>query len=187
MNQKIEKYKNLLLEWNQKFSFFSRKSAKEEIDKHIQNSIDLASCIKNSIKSDKLIIDLGSGAGLPAIILSILLPNKVIAIESRKNKSGFLNFLQTKLELNNFEVFHGRIEDFEPPENNIIITAKAFADINKILQITENFGKNKTYYLPKGENLQNEINMALQINNFQYSLLPAKIGKIVKIENVKKA
>ena len=66
---KISKYHEFLLKSNQKLSLISKSTEKEAIDRHY---VDCAQIIKYFDKSDKSILDIGSGAGLPGIILDII-------------------------------------------------------------------------------------------------------------------
>lgn len=131
---KIDQYITLLKEYNSHTNIYS-KGAYDKLPYHINDCITLAEIIP---KQAKTIIDFGSGSGLPAIIISLLLPQKnIIAIESKSKKTTFLIKTKTALELNNLEIAHQDINHYlkKTTTKIDIITAKAFAHISKTTSI----------------------------------------------------
>ena len=81
------------------------------------------------------LLDVGSGAGLPGMILAILSPAlDVTSVETRGKKAQFQMYASNKLNLKNFTVENTRIEDFEPKEKFAMITARAFSSIEKLVE-----------------------------------------------------
>ena len=154
---KINIFINLALEFNKTHNIFSRKEHDEVYKKDILDCEPLIKRIKNHTK----ILDLGSGGGFPGILLAITKPKSQISlIESSSKKCFFLRSVADKLALKNTTIINKKIE----PNNNIgvfdIITARAFASIDKITKLTKtNCNKDTKYLLLKGKDktIQEEL------------------------------
>ena len=108
--EKFEIYMKLLLEWNQKFNLTAITDEREIITKHFLDSI---SCIQSGYDFSKSkVIDVGTGAGFPAVPIKIVAPDmKLTLLDSLNKRTLFLQELTSKLGLN-CEIIHGRAEDF---------------------------------------------------------------------------
>ncbi len=129
----LEIYVNGLKTYNQKTNIYSAK-AYDKLDFHIQDSLNIAELIGNETVN---VVDLGSGSGLPAVIIAIANPkNRVYAIESKSRKRQFLTWIKGELNLENLIVFEGDIDLFNSKRGAIghFYTAKAFAKIPKALE-----------------------------------------------------
>jgi len=110
--EKLVVYMDLLAEWNKTHNLTSVDELDEMLSVHI---FDCAS-IKPYLKGMSL-LDVGSGAGLPGMVLAILSPAlEVTSVEARNKKAQFQMFAANKLRLRNFSVENVRIEDFKPKE-----------------------------------------------------------------------
>tara|TARA_A200000113_G_scaffold51409_1_gene42308 strand:- start:248 stop:853 length:606 start_codon:yes stop_codon:yes gene_type:complete len=147
--EKIEKYIELAIEFNKTHNIFVRKNRQEILDKDI---VDCSPLVK-LIEPNKSIADLGSGGGFPGLLLSITKPeSKITLIESSQKKCYFLKSAIHTLKLKNTEVINKTLTE----KNDIgvfdIITARAFAPIEKIMNLTKNNTHRQTiYYLLKGK------------------------------------
>jgi 16S rRNA (guanine527-N7)-methyltransferase len=154
---KINTFINLALEFNRTHNIFSREGYDEVYKKDILDCEPLIKRIKNNTK----ILDLGSGGGFPGILLAITKPKSQISlIESSSKKCFFLRSVADKLALKNTTIINKKIE----PNNNIgvfdIITARAFASIDRITKLTKtNCNKDTKYLLLKGKDktIQEEL------------------------------
>ena len=127
----INNYIQLLKEYNETTNIYSKNSY-DKLDYHIKDSALLSSFISPS----KVHVDLGSGSGLPAIIIAILTNCKVICIESRLKKREFLSYAKIALDLTNLHVFDGDVQLFTSRYSGAkinTISAKAFAKPPKLL------------------------------------------------------
>lgn len=108
MEINVNRFKQLLLEENQKHNLISRKAGPEEIEQHVRDSLQVLQWISlNGLK----VIDIGSGAGFPGLILAMACPLcHVTLVESDHKKSGFLSYACTDLGLNNINVICERVE-----------------------------------------------------------------------------
>ncbi|NLD50879.1 MAG: 16S rRNA (guanine(527)-N(7))-methyltransferase RsmG [Clostridiaceae bacterium] len=106
---KFFKYKKILKEWNEKINLTAIEEDKEIILKHFIDSMSIAKYYKNS---DSKIIDVGTGAGFPGIVLKVVLPQlKVTLLDSLDKRVRFLNEVIQELDLEDIEAIHGRAED----------------------------------------------------------------------------
>jgi 16S rRNA (guanine527-N7)-methyltransferase len=101
-------------------------------------------------------MDLGSGAGLPGIVVACLSDRRVTMVESRRKRIDFL--VRTVAELGlNADVFGGRVE-MAPPCTAAVISARAYAPLPKLLASAQHLaGPSTVWILPKGRNAQNEL------------------------------
>ena len=136
-------YKELLLDWNEKINLTAITDDEEIIAKHIVDSLEIVKYIKEGQK----IIDVGTGAGLPGIIIAIYFEGKVeITLFDALNKRIlFLKDVINKLELKNVIAMHGRAEetskDLAFRENYDVVVSRAVARLNVLLEITVPFVK----------------------------------------------
>ena len=138
--ESLNEFKRILLENNKKFNLISSKD-EEIIDvRHIQDSAQIIDLID---KKSKKCIDLGSGAGFPGIVISIIMKHNNISTvfdlyEKSPKKSDFLGLVSEKLELNT-QILNKNVFEEKNLEANSI-TARAFKPIDKIFKImTTNF------------------------------------------------
>ena len=184
--EKIEQYIELALKFNETHNLFARKDKSEVFSKDI---VDCAQIIP-TINPNKTIADLGSGAGLPGILLSITKPkNKITLIESNQKKCYFLRSVVHTLGLKNTTILNKRLVE----ENDLgcfdVITARAFATIEKIVRLTKNnFNKKSEYVLLKGriKKIKEELKL-LDIKKYRYEIIKVESEKhernIVFIKN----
>jgi len=182
--EKFIKYEKLLKQWSEKMNLVAPSTLVDIRHRHFDDSAQLVDFIPKNAK----IIDMGSGAGFPGVVLAIL-GWDVICVESIRKKAGFLSILKQELDLPNLTIINDRLENFflKMPVNadNFILTARAFAPLIKIFDYTH---KTKCrLFLLKGREIETEINTAKVKYKFDYKLYPSKTGDgfIVCIENLK--
>jgi len=168
--EKINIFINLAVDFNKTHNIFSRKSSEEVMKKDI---LDCAPII-NIIPTNKSVLDLGSGGGFPGILLAITKPNnKINLLESSRKKCYFLKLLVEALELKNTTILNTTITKTNKIGVFDIITARAFASINKIIKLTQ---QNKTtttkYILLKGkeQKIKEELKLLNQ-KKFKYEII----------------
>ena len=171
--EKFIKYEKLLKNWSTRINLVAPSTLLDIYNRHIMDSAQLADYIPKDVK----IIDLGSGAGFPGVVLAILGWN-VTCIESVRKKTLFLETLKQELDLPNLTIINDRIENFlsKRPANtgNFIFTARAFAPLIKILDYT--FKTKCRLFLLKGRQIESEINEAKKKYKFDYKLYQSKTG-----------
>ena len=124
----LEQYAELVLKWNSTRNLVSRNTNKEQINEHI---LDCA-CITPLLDENK-ILDVGTGAGLPGIVVSILESKKeVTLLEPNQKKVSFLTHVQAELGLTNLKIEKGRVENLKTIKEEIIMT-RAVMEPEKLL------------------------------------------------------
>ena len=168
--KKVNTFIELALEFNKTHNIFVRTS-KEEV---MQKDINDCSPIINLIKPNNNIADLGSGGGFPGILLSITKPdNKITLIESNNKKCYFLRTVIDRLELKNTEVVNQTITKNNNLEYFDVITARAFASIEKIISLTQKNNKKETEYIllkGKEQKIKEELKL-LDQKKYRYEII----------------
>ncbi|MBR0212124.1 MAG: 16S rRNA (guanine(527)-N(7))-methyltransferase RsmG, partial [Alphaproteobacteria bacterium] len=123
IEEKFIKYENLLKEWSTRMNLVAPSTLNDIQTRHIKDSAQLADFIPKNVK----IIDMGSGAGFPGVVLAIL-GWDVTCIESIGKKAKFLSALKQELDLPNLTIVNDRIEKFlsKTPVNpgDFLLTAR---------------------------------------------------------------
>ena len=129
---KLSAYVDLLQHWQNSINLIGSATIDEIEQRHIVDSLQLLQYLPTRCR---LIIDMGSGAGFPGLVLAIASDSKVILIEADQRKSVFLNTVRRKLRLDNVEVINTRIEAAGSLKADCI-TARALAPLDKLLEYT---------------------------------------------------
>lgn len=127
-------YMNVLIEWNNNINLTSITEPNDVILKHFIDSLTAHKYVKNAS-----VIDVGTGAGFPGIPLKILDEKiEITLLDSLNKRINFLNEVIEKLELENIETIHGRVEEIarnkEYRENFDIAVSRAVAPLNVLLE-----------------------------------------------------
>ena len=137
--EKFSKYRELLLEWNEKFNLTAITDLDEIEEKHFIDSLYLDKFVDVDHKS---LLDVGTGAGFPGLALAIAHPSlKVTLLESNGKKISFLEEVVKELKLDNVIVVQSRAEEFFDREHFDIVTARAVKELNILLELTIPFVK----------------------------------------------
>lgn len=154
---RLERYNGLLLAENQEQNLISRSSETNLWLRHIADSAQLLECVPESNLAGPW-LDLGTGPGLPGLVVAILRPQtSVVLVESRKRRVDFLARTVEALELNNCRIEGIRLEQVEPFAASVI-SARAFAPLEKLLRLSAPFSTSATsYVLPKGRSAAHEL------------------------------
>ena len=147
----FQKYKEILVEWNQKMNLTGIEDEKEVFIKHFLDSISAVS--KGYIKNGMSLIDVGTGAGFPGMPLRISLPDlKVTLLDSLNKRVDFLKQVCDKLKINNVTAIHGRAEDFakqkEYREQFDYVVSRAVANLTVLSEYCLPYVKEDGYFLP---------------------------------------
>ncbi len=181
----LETYVSSLLTENTKFNFIGKSTIDDIWHRHILDSAQLIKFIDNP---QQKFADLGSGAGLPGMVMSILGLKEIHLIEKSFRKADFLR-RNKNISKNKIYVHQAKLEEL----NQILfdcIMSRALAPLVKLLEYCQKFLSPEGYCLfLKGKNLPNEINLAKQQFRFDYELfesITAPDSRIIKINNIKK-
>ncbi len=150
---KLEQFASLLHEWNQIHNLTGAKS----IDAIYVNIIDSLYPL-TFIKKPKTLLDVGTGAGFPGLVLAITLPEcEVVLAEPLKKRVSFLKYAAIDLSLPNVSVEAKRVEFVEHNAFELI-TSRAVTNTKLLLDLTVNISDTKTQYLfYKGSRVFDEV------------------------------
>lgn len=157
---KFKRYLSLLLEWNSKFNLTAITNEGDIITKHFLDSLSSARFIKFKNQS---IVDVGTGAGFPAIPIKLVFPEiKITLVDSSLKKTIFLNKLCEELDLSDYNVIHDNIEsvgqDQIHREKYDIVLTRAVAEFRCLLEYGIPLLKiNGIFIAYKGPNSQAEV------------------------------
>lgn len=188
--EKLKNYQALVLEWNSKFNLISKSTETTIWERHIVDSLQLIKYITNE---DKILLDLGSGAGFPGVVLAIacqeIYPDlQIKLVESIGKKTAFLHAVNEQLNLN-MEIHQERIEKLNIGKVDVI-TSRALAALPKLLDYAKPFCKEETrLILPKGENWSLENDEALMKWLYKYEVYnsdTSDVGKILRISDLRR-
>jgi 16S rRNA (guanine527-N7)-methyltransferase len=180
---KIIEFKNLLLKWNKTINLISPNTVQDVMNRHILDSLQLLSYMDKNSK----VIDLGSGAGFPAIILSIAGVKDVTMIESDSRKSAFL-LQAARLSECKPQVINDRIENIDNLSCDII-TSRAFAELDSIFEYSSKIEVKNKYLLHKGAGYKNEISNARKhwlFNETVHDSITSETGNILEITDLER-
>ncbi len=186
----LEKFRSLILEKNKEINLISTNTEAISRERHI---IDSAQIIDFIDENDKICVDIGSGSGLPGIVLAIIMKHKKSNMkfhlyEKSFHKSNFLREVSKKLELNTI-IFQKNIFDEKNLISDVIVT-RAFKPLPVILSlVNENFKKFKNIILYLGKNGKQSLLETLSNWQFEYKekkSLTSEDSFLVKIYNLKK-
>ena len=132
----LDKFYDLLIEWNEKINLTTITDYEEVYLKHFYDSLTIHKEI--DLNQDLFLCDVGTGAGFPGIVLKICFPNlKIVLIDSLQKRVNYLNEIIKELKLENIEAIHTRMEDYSRlnEEKFDVITARAVANTSVLLEI----------------------------------------------------
>jgi len=147
-------YLSLLEKWNQAYNLSGIRDVSQMVNYHLLDSLAIASFIDGNI-----ILDVGTGAGLPGIPLAISFPEKqFLLLDSNGKKTRFLFQVKTELGLDNVTIFHDRVENFHCPRQIDIVLCRAFAAIGQFIEKTSHIlSENTRLLVMKGQYPDEEL------------------------------
>ncbi|HQS97745.1 MAG: 16S rRNA (guanine(527)-N(7))-methyltransferase RsmG [Novosphingobium sp. 17-62-19] len=173
---------DLLLEENQRQNLVARGTLPHVWVRHIVDSAQLLHVSRETLPQGEW-IDLGTGAGFPGIVIAALQPTRpVTLVDSRRLRTEWLQRVADAVELPNVRVVLSRVEDL-PSAPHGVISARAFAPLEKLLNISARFSTPDTLWLlPKGAGAAQELQMLPESWNHlfhvEHSLTDAAAGII---------
>jgi len=167
--RKLNKFNNYLLEYNKRYNLISKNTEKSIWFRHILDSAQIIKFIDTS--KDYNIVDFGSGAGFPGLIIAFYNENRgfhVKLYEKSPVKRAFLSNIKEKLDIRNLDIANDVYEEEILAD---IIVCRAFKKLEKILKISrETVKKPHKLIILKGKNAQSEINNVSLGSNYSYKL-----------------
>lgn len=166
----LEAYVGLLLEENERQNLISRSTAEQVWDRHI---VDSAQLVRFAPRPDSSWLDIGSGAGLPGLVIALLTEGPVTLVEPRKLRAGFLQRAAETLGLAGRVTVHAaKVERIAGKFD--VITARAVASLDVLLSLSAHLSTDKTRWLfPKGKSAQLELEEARRAWQGEFRLEPS--------------
>ena len=132
---KLEIYLYLLSRWSRRVNLISRRELSVVATKHLRQALIMVPVVSSIPR--RLIMDLGSGAGFPAIPLKIVIPDSYfVLVEIRRKRAHFLREVVRTVGLDSIEVVNDRIENLSPMGADLV-TARAVASPEKLLDLVQ--------------------------------------------------
>lgn len=162
---RLETYAAMLLEESERQNLIADSTWKNLWTRHIVDSAQLLLHAPRVGEEQRALwIDLGSGAGLPGLVVAILSGYDVLMIEMRRKRAEFLEEVVAALGLGNARVFCGKTERAQMARPAAVISARAYAPIERLIPSALHLTDFSTIWLlPKGQNHQNELAIAQRL------------------------
>jgi len=126
-------YLALLQQWNKVYNLTAIDDLSEMIYKHVLDSLSILPYI-----GETTCLDVGSGAGLPGVLLAIFRPQTRFALlDTNGKKTRFLTMVKLSLKLDNMMVVQARVENYQATELFAQVTSRAFSDLTSFTQQTK--------------------------------------------------
>ena len=186
--EKLKIYHKFLIEKNKTLNLIGKKTEKSIFSRHFKDSAQIYDLLDKKLD----IIDIGSGAGFPGIIVKILMENEslngnIILIEKSPKKSDFLRDLCIKLDLK-VKIENRRLETYDFLKNSTVVS-RAFKSILDTIDILyRNLENIKELVLLKGKTYQQEVDNAKKKYTFElekFRSITSDESSIIKIKNIK--
>ncbi len=183
--EKLNRYYVLLKDYNEHTNLTRIIEEEEVYLKHFYDSLTITKIVDLSTK--KNLLDIGSGAGFPGIILKIFYPNlEVTCLDSNNKKTKFLSYVSNGIGVS-ITVVHDRAENFVKKNLNKfdVVTARAVANLRVLTELCTPFVKKNGNFIAMKGNIEEELNEAKLtikilnlsiINNIKFEL-PENAGE----------
>jgi 16S rRNA (guanine527-N7)-methyltransferase len=146
--QLLLEYCYLLQKWNKYYSLTAINNIDDMLIYHILDGMTLVDNIYLNKYNINNVIDIGSGMGVPAIILAICFPQlNIYALDCNTKKTIFLKQVAIELNLINLHIINSKVENYQPIIKFNVITARAFANIDKLITLTRHIIDEDGFYL----------------------------------------
>lgn len=169
--QQLQRYYDILSEWNKKINLTAITEYKDVVVKHFLDSAlilksDLFVGQRLSDAGNSSVLDLGTGAGFPGIVLAVLYPGyHYTLVDSLNKRIEFLHIIKEELGLDQIRLYHGRAEDFgrDPEFRNQFdfVVSRAVAELPVLLEYCVPFVKPEGFFISyKGKKCEDEIKLS---------------------------
>ncbi len=188
---KLDRYCQSLTEWQEKFNLISKNTLNDIWNRHIEDSAQIFEHIPSKAKK---LLDIGSGAGFPGMVIAIIASEKtpylnITLVDSIHKKTLYLNHVKELNNLSNVEILNDRAENITGSKFDVI-TARAVTALTELLKYSHPLlSKNGVCIFLKGRSYKDEIFTARQNWNFDCKEINSQTsdeGKILIISNIAK-
>ena len=174
---KLNKFSRLLIDYNQKINLIGKNTISEIWTRHFADSAKIYSILwdlNNKCKKEKSVCDIGTGAGLPGVVLAIMNEKEKLElnfslVDSNKKKIKFLEIVKKELDLN-LCLINKRAENIQKKYD--IIISRAVAPLDKFFNYSKELIKKDTVFiLPKGKTWAKEVNELKKKWNYDVNIV----------------
>lgn len=156
----LDTYYKMLIDYNSHTNLTRITEENEVYLKHFYDSLTLVKAID---LDNQTLLDIGTGAGFPGLVLKIVFPNlKVTLVDSLNKRITFLKSVIEKLNLKDVEAIHARAEEYilDKRESFDIVTSRAVANLNTLSELCIPFVKVGGYFVPMKADVKEELKSA---------------------------
>lgn len=178
---------DLLLQWNRRINLVSARSVEDVWERHVTDSLQLLPLMPHG---SAVLLDIGSGAGFPGLVLAIATGWRVNLVEADKRKAAFLSDVCGRLGLAHVQVHATRIEDAALPKTSLL-TARAVAPLPMLLRYAHRLlSPGGVALFPKGRTAEEELTKAsrdwmMRVERFPSRTDPA--STVLRISEIRPA
>ncbi len=188
---RLERYVEVLTVWQQRINLIGRLTLGDVWGRHIADSLQL---IRMAPEEAKVWLDLGSGAGLPGLVLAIVLGSepgfRMHLVDSNGKKCAFLRTAAAATSAS-VSVHHGEISKLGAAPRPIkadVITARALAPLARLIPLAKPFMWKKTVLLlPKGQDVETELTAAAISSRLRVERRPSVVHPAASILRIEEA
>lgn len=183
---RLENYLALIIRWQNAINLVGPKTLADPWRRHFLDSAQLLDHIPDNADP---VYDLGSGAGLPGLVLAILGKSGVHLVESDQRKARFLSEVARILELD--ATIHAQRIETLPPNSAAVITARALAPLPRLIELTFPLLRTNSLCLfLKGQSTSDELTEASKCWRMSIDLVPSRSdpsASILKLRDIVRA
>lgn len=183
----LDVYSAMLGAWQARINLVAASTLPDVWQRHFADSAQLATWAEAGPATTWL--DIGSGAGFPALVLALLAPGRFHLVEATTKKCAFLAAAASAIGVADRVVIHnGRIESLAPLTVDIV-TARACAPLSRLFGWGERFARDGRWLLLKGRTVADEVTAAAVDFTFDLRLVPSRTAvdaRIVDARNVRR-
>ncbi len=172
MQLKLLQYLALLQKWNKVYNLTAVRQPEEMVTLHLLDSLSILPYLCN-----QNLLDVGSGAGLPGIVVAICMPElAVTTIDTVQKKAIFMRQVKGELGLENLTVMHARVENYQPVTPFAQIISRAFSDIALLMHLTKHLiAKDGRWLAMKGLIPSHEL---VSLPSQSIDIIPLKVANL---------
>jgi 16S rRNA (guanine527-N7)-methyltransferase len=179
---KLIKFLKELAIYNRHTNLVGKSTLANPLRSHILDCIQVSPFIKNR---NSTILDMGTGPGLPGLVLAIIGYKNVNLVDSNRKKINFVKYVSKKLDIS-VKIFLNRVEKLNSPKFDFLIS-RALANLNKLFTYSHKLtDKDTVLIFLKGKKVKNEIQEAKKIWSFDSEVYPSQSDKRGSVLIIKK-
>ncbi|MCR5866149.1 16S rRNA (guanine(527)-N(7))-methyltransferase RsmG [Aquincola sp. J276] len=141
VTERLLAYLDLISRWNRVYNLTAVRDPQDMLTQHLLDSLSVVQPLAEALagqtgEAANRVLDVGSGAGLPGVVISILRPElTVVCVDAVAKKARFIQQVATELGLRRLHAQHTRIEDLDTPPFGVV-TSRAFASLVDFVMLT---------------------------------------------------